>query len=92
MSQELLQLLERRRELAAAEEMVDAFLGTQLDRRVRQNLARAVADGYRAEGVSLAQRLATAKLRVTLMDKYGDGWPDCAEWKAYIATRRWREL
>ena len=33
MSQELLQLLERHRELAAAAEMVEMFLGDRIDRR-----------------------------------------------------------
>ena len=55
MSQELLKGLERYRELAAAGEVVDAFLGTQLDPRVRRNLARLSADGYKAEGKSLAK-------------------------------------
>jgi hypothetical protein len=86
MSQELLKLLERHRELAAAGEMVDMFFGTQLDRKVRHSLARASADGPRAEGASLADKMATAKFRVALMDKYGDDWAESPEWKAYKAT------
>lgn len=70
--------------------MVDTLLGTRLDRRVRHNLARATADGYRAEGESFAETLATAKLRVTLMGKYGDGWSECSEWKPHKAAKRAR--
>jgi hypothetical protein len=85
MSEELLKLLERQREVAAAARMVDAFLGPCADARVRANLARATADGYRAEGRSIADAVATANLRVALMDNYGSGWPESAEWKAHKA-------
>jgi hypothetical protein len=44
MSQELLQLLERHRELGAAGEMVDVFPGNRVDRRLRQ--ARTPVGGY----------------------------------------------
>ena len=82
MSRELLHLLERHRELAAAGEMVDMFLGNRLDRRLRLNLARASADGYRVEGASLADKVALARVRVALMKKYGTKWADSDEWKA----------
>ena len=87
MSEELLRLLELHRELAAAGEMVDAFLGRQPDPRTRQNLVRASVEGYKAEGKSLADELATANLRVALMDKYGNGWPQSAEWKSHTQAR-----
>ena len=86
MTQELPRLLERHRELAAAGEMVDMLLGEQIDPALGHNLARLTADGYRVEGKSFADTLATAKLRVALMKKYGSNWPQCPEWKAYKAT------
>ena len=90
MSRELLHLLERHRELAAAGEMVDMFLGKRIDRRFRDNLARASVDGHRAEGTSLADKVATAKFRVVLMEKYGADWVESPEWKTYKSKGRFR--
>ena len=87
MSQEklLLQLIERHRELAAAGEIVDMFMGEGRDPTVRHNLARLSVDGYKAEGKSFADKLARANFRVALMEKHGTFWAESAEWKAHKA-------
>jgi hypothetical protein len=87
MSQELLQLLERRRELDAAGEMVDMFLGKQLDSRLRRGLVRLTVERYKTEGASFADKLTTTKIRVALMERYGADWTNCAEWKSHKAAK-----